>query len=238
VIEAVGLAILLSVLPLGVVAILAWLLSLVAGNDVVERLAVGVALIECSMLLVAGAVLFVRGVGAVPIHLSMPGIREMTLGLLFFPVVLVTMQLQSFVGRRYDVEADSSPDVDYSKPAIVLVALVLVGPAEELLYRGIVQGLLVGPLGTPGGIVVMALLFGLVHYPTYGASSIREIDASVALGMVGTSVAGAAFGTLYVLTGTLLVPIIVHSVYDALLFADLVPGVDLGESDTSDDAAA
>lgn len=231
-IEAIGLAALLSLLPLGVVALLAASLVLAVDDAVVERLAVGVALIEVSMLLVAGGFLFLRSGQAWPLGLSLPTPSDLALGLLFFPITYLSMELQSVVERRFDVETGSTDlEGDYSKPTMVLVALVLVGPAEELLYRGIVQELLVGPLGTVGGIAGMALLFGLVHYPSYGADSVRDIDAGVVLGMAGTSVGGAAFGALYVLTGTLLVPIAVHSVYDALLFADLLPGIDFSGSE-------
>jgi len=239
VIEAVGLAVVLAVLPLAVVAVLLAVVAALFGEESVQHFSVGVLAIEVSMLLVAGGYLLVLASNDWPVQLSTPSAVDVGIGLLFFPLVLLTTQLQSLVGRALDVENEDTPsDVDYSKPAMVLIALVLVGPAEELLYRGVVQELLVGPLGTVGGILTMAVLFGLVHYPSYGADSVRDIDAGVVLGMAGTSVGGAAFGTLYVLTGTLLVPILVHSLYDALLFADMVPGVDLSEEATSNKEAA
>ncbi len=238
-IEAVGLAVVLSVLPLAVVAALLVLVASLFGEETAERPSVAVTAIEMSMLLVAGGYVLTLAPNDWTVGLSAPSAVDLGLGLLFFPLVLLTMQLQSLVGRHLGVEnGDTAMDADYSKPAMVLIALVLVGPAEELLYRGIVQELLVGALGTVGGILVMALLFGLVHYPSYGADSVRDVDAGVVLGMAGTSVGGAAFGTLFVLTDTLIVPIVVHSVYDALLFADLIPGVDLsGDAASNRDAA-
>lgn len=237
-IGTVGLAALLAVLPLVVVAVVLAALAVALGDGVVERPAVGIAAIECSMLAVAGGYLLVRPHAIADIGLAVPDAADLALGVAFLPVTYLTMGLQSVVARAFDVETGGADLGDYSTPAVVAVALLLVGPAEELLYRGVVQELLVGPLGTGGGVATMAVLFGLVHYPTYGASSLREIDAGVALGMAGTTVGGAAFGVLYVLTGTLLVPILVHSLYDAALFADLLPGIEVSGSGEEEGGAA
>lgn len=238
-IEAIGLAALLSLLPLAVVAVVLAATALAFGENTVERPAVGIAAIELSMLAVAAGFLLLRPAAIADVGLTAPDAADIALGAAFLPITYLTMGLQSVVARLFDVDPGESDLGEFSTPAVVAIALVVVGPAEELLYRGVVQELLVGPLGTAGGILVMALLFGLVHYPSYGASSVRDIDAGVALGMAGTSVGGAAFGALYVLTGTLVVPMVVHSVYDALLFANVLPGIDVdGEGDAVDGNAA
>jgi len=238
VISTVALAALLAILPLVVVAGVLAATAMMLGEETVERPVVGIAAIECSMLAVAGAFLLLRPAAIDDIGLLLPDATDLALGAAFLPITYFTMGLQSVVSRLFDIEASSSDLAEYSTPAVVLTALVLVGPAEELLYRGVIQELLVGPVGTVGGILVMALLFGLVHYPSYGASSVRDIDASVVLGMAGTSVGGAAFGALYALSGTLIVPMVVHSVYDALLFANLLPGIDIDDEVDSVDGNA
>lgn len=237
-ISTVALAALLAILPLVVVAGVLAATAMMLGEETVERPVVGIAAIECSMLAVAGAFLLLRPAAIDDIGLLLPDATDLALGAAFLPITYFTMGLQSVVSRLFDIEASSSDLAEYSTPAVVLTALVLVGPAEELLYRGVIQELLVGPVGTVGGILVMALLFGLVHYPSYGASSVRDIDASVVLGMAGTSVGGAAFGALYALSGTLIVPMVVHSVYDALLFANLLPGIDIDDEVDSVDGNA
>jgi membrane protease YdiL (CAAX protease family) len=234
VIWALTLAAVLAVLPLGVVAVVLAAVGVSVGEEVVERPAVAIAAIECSMLAVAGGFLLVRPDAVSELGLAVPDAADLALGAAFLPITYLTMGLQSVVARLFDLNAGGDDLGEYSTPAVVAIALVLVGPAEELLYRGVVQGLLVGPLGTVGGVAAMAVLFGLVHYPSYGASSVREIDAGVALGMAGTSVGGATFGTLYVLTDTLLVPMAVHSLYDAALFANLLPGIEVGDADDAE----
>lgn len=85
----------------------------------------------------------------------------------------------------------------------ILILSVAAGVGEELLFRGVVQeglGLLLGP--TPG-LILGAVVFGLLHAvtPTYA---------------VYATLLGLYLGLIYRLTGSLIVPIVVHSIYDAL----------------------
>lgn len=77
------------------------------------------------------------------------------------------------------------------------------GVAEELLYRGFLFDYfftLMPSLGAVGLVLVTSAVFGGAHlYQGWR-------------GIVMTAVAGLVMGTLYVLTGTLFVPMIVHSV--------------------------
>lgn len=75
------------------------------------------------------------------------------------------------------------------------------GIGEELLFRGVAQHGLGGLAGPTTALVVTALLFGLAHAltPAY---------------FVLTTVAGLYLGGLYLATGNLLLPILVHFLYD------------------------
>ena len=87
-------------------------------------------------------------------------------------------------------------------PAILIVALALTaGIAEEALFRGVVQGGLTGLMGWFPALMIASVLFGVVHWLT-------PLYALLA-GLVGLYLGG-----LYLLTGNLLVPIIVHVLYD------------------------
>lgn len=83
---------------------------------------------------------------------------------------------------------------------LALVALAA-GIGEELLFRGVIQAGLSGPLGPVAALIVASLLFGLVH------------AMSLAYFLI-TFLAGLYMGLLYWWTGNLLVPIIVHFLYD------------------------
>ena len=96
--------------------------------------------------------------------------------------------------------------------ALAALSIVLVAPAEELLFRGAIQGRLrrsFGPVGAVGGASV---LFGAIHLLNYTGSVV-----GVASGVVIVTVSGTIFGTVYERTGNLLVPIGVHGGYNAVL---------------------
>ena len=81
----------------------------------------------------------------------------------------------------------------------------LAGLGEEMLFRGVIQNVVadqfVEPLGTAVGWIAAALVFGLLHWvtPTYA---------------VLASVIGLYLGWLWIATGNLLVPAVVHALYD------------------------
>jgi membrane protease YdiL (CAAX protease family) len=75
------------------------------------------------------------------------------------------------------------------------------GIGEELLFRGLVQELLMRAAGVPLGLLVASALFGLAHFVTG--------TYAVLAGAVGLYL-----GALAVLSGGLWVPILVHALYD------------------------
>jgi membrane protease YdiL (CAAX protease family) len=83
---------------------------------------------------------------------------------------------------------------------LALVALAA-GIGEELLFRGVIQGGLAGLIGPWGALVVASLLFGLVHAMTRAYFIIATL-------------AGFYLGLLYLWTGNLLIPVVVHFLYD------------------------
>lgn len=97
----------------------------------------------------------------------------------------------------------------------VLLSLTA-GICEEVLYRGFLPAYLMYVFpGVPFvlAIIIAAVLFGVGH-----------IYQKVT-GVLGTGVMGLLFGFLYFFTGSLLLPIVVHTLFDMrLLFID-VPGI-------------
>jgi membrane protease YdiL (CAAX protease family) len=79
------------------------------------------------------------------------------------------------------------------------------GFGEELLFRGLIQNslaaLFVGDLGSCVGLIGASLLFGLLHWLT------------LTYAILATSV-GFYLGGLWLVTGNLLVPAVVHALYD------------------------
>jgi membrane protease YdiL (CAAX protease family) len=75
------------------------------------------------------------------------------------------------------------------------------GVGEELLFRGLLQPIICGAVGVATGVVLVNALFGLMH-----PLSLTYV--------VLASVIGIYLSVLLLVTDNLLVPIVVHGVYD------------------------
>ncbi|MFC4543850.1 CPBP family intramembrane glutamic endopeptidase [Halosolutus amylolyticus] len=106
-------------------------------------------------------------------------------------------------------------------PEIMLVlvpaAILIIGPFEELLYRNVIQKSLYESFSRVGAVVVASVIFAFVHVLAYGTAGPGQIIASLTV-IFGLSI---VLGTIYERTENLLVPALVHGVYNAILFANL-----------------
>lgn len=79
--------------------------------------------------------------------------------------------------------------------------VLLNAPAEELFFRGLMLGGLRGLVGLPAAWLLTTAAFGLYHIPArWGRNAV-----------LGVTLAGALFGLLFVLSGGLWMPVIVHA---------------------------
>jgi membrane protease YdiL (CAAX protease family) len=97
---------------------------------------------------------------------------------------------------------------------MIPVSLLLVGPIEELLFRGVAQGVLRRTFGVRVAIVLASALFGLVHWVALSGGP-GEKFAYVAI----AATLGIVLGVLYERTETILAPGLAHGVYNSVLFA-------------------
>jgi membrane protease YdiL (CAAX protease family) len=95
---------------------------------------------------------------------------------------------------------------------LAVLSLILSGPAEEYMFRGVVQGRLRESFGPTVSIVAASLMFGSLHLFNY-TGTISEIIAGSAV-IVCVSL---VFGTLYEVSRSLLIPAIIHGLYNAFL---------------------
>jgi hypothetical protein len=99
--------------------------------------------------------------------------------------------------------------------AFAVLSLVLIGPAEELFFRGAVQGNLRTAFGPVVAIGLTGLLFGLVHVTGFLSAGVA-LSVPV-LGALSLNVlSGLVFGALYERTGNLTVPVVVHGLTNAV----------------------
>lgn len=86
-------------------------------------------------------------------------------------------------------------------PGTVFLVALLAGVGEELLFRGVVQGGLSGLIGPWGALLAASLLFGAMHALTRAY-------------FVVATIMGLYLGLIYLWTGNLLIPILIHFLYD------------------------
>ena len=103
-----------------------------------------------------------------PVELAMPGMaRELGRGLLLGAgLVVLTFVVLAALGV-YQLSGVNSLSVLLLLP---LAELVLVGMAEEMMFRGILFGVTARALGSKAAIVISSLLFALAHLPNAGFS--------------------------------------------------------------------
>lgn len=148
-------------------------------------------------------------------------------------VVILFAGLAAFVGTMLgfellvsllDIEVAENVAIERGRehPELFLVFVpiqfLLVAPAEELLFRGVIQGLLRRAYGVVPGILGAGVLFSLVHIPALAGSSGQMATLAVIL------VTGCLLGALYEYSGNLAVPVIIHAVWNALVFATQYAG--------------
>lgn len=101
-----------------------------------------------------------------------------------------------------------------AQPLLYLLAVYVAAPvAEEVAFRGIVQGGLRRVMSAPAAIACGALLFGLAHVMTGSLLTI-----------LFACLGGAVFGLTYEKTGALLLAILVHGVGNLCDFASAFAG--------------
>jgi membrane protease YdiL (CAAX protease family) len=94
---------------------------------------------------------------------------------------------------------------------LVPMTVLLVGPAEELLFRGVVQGALQRGYGTWPGLVGASALFALIHWSSY-------IGEGRVVTLATIFVLGGLLGYLYTRTDNILVPAAAHGLFNAAQF--------------------
>lgn len=95
---------------------------------------------------------------------------------------------------------------------LIPVSLLLVGPGEELLFRGIVQGTLREAFGPAVAVVLASAIFAGVHYVALtGGAGARLVTIAILF------LPSLVFGAAYERTGNLAVPALIHGLYNSTL---------------------
>lgn len=95
---------------------------------------------------------------------------------------------------------------------MIPITILFVGPFEELVFRGAVQGTLRKAYRPMAAVVIASGMFGVVHWIalTGGGSRVSYVLVAGVLGLV--------LGYAYEKTANLVVPSVIHGLYNAVLF--------------------
>jgi membrane protease YdiL (CAAX protease family) len=97
-------------------------------------------------------------------------------------------------------------------PVLIVAMFLVVGPSEEILYRGVVQGRLRESLSPAPAIILASAIFALVHwFALTGGSTGRLLTVAILF------FPSLVFGAVYEYTGNLVVPALLHGLHNAVL---------------------
>jgi len=153
-------------------------------------------------------------------RLRVPTMRDLGWTLGGFVLLVTLLGVVSAVVARFGVQPSENvtETIGRNDPQFLLymipVALLLNGPAEEFLFRGIVQGLFRDAYGVVPGIVFAAGAFGVVHF-------LAVSGGNLAVTLLVITVLGVSLGVIYEYSGNLVVPSIIHGLFNALQFGAL-----------------
>ena len=133
---------------------------------------------------------------------------------LFILMALVGLFLQRYVFSYLELMRELRQLFKSLNWLTIIVISIMAGVSEELLFRGVLQSYLIEKSSVLLGIVASSALFGLMHFFNK-------------LYILLTFIVSLFLGWLYYFTGSLLLVVVLHAVYDVLAFGALVkfPGI-------------
>lgn len=152
------------------------------------------------------------------IHWRKHNLRDMAIVGLVILVLLVLNIILGFVYEIVGIEVASNEIIDrVQEDPVNLLYLIpfmifFVGPAEELLLRGLVQGVIRDVTKVSVAIVLTSILFGLIHIPVAGGLGMGALGY-----VITTTMLSLILGYIYEREKTLLIPILAHGLYNSIL---------------------
>ncbi|WP_226011325.1 CPBP family intramembrane glutamic endopeptidase [Halomicrobium salinisoli] len=171
---------------------------------------------QFAFLVVALGYVAYRGTPERYVRFGRPSWRDLGWLVAFFPLLVLASGITTSVLGALGIPLVSSagstgPSLAEHPgvlPLVFVVYFLFAAPAEELLFRGVVQGRLREAFSAAPAIVLAAVCFALLHVPFYLQSG--ETAALTNL-LAQTFYGGLLFGLLYERTDTLVVPAAAHA---------------------------
>jgi hypothetical protein len=158
-----------------------------------------------------------RGEGLSFLRARVPTLRDVGWIVGGFAALLGLLVLTQIVFNAFGIQSAQNQIVELASgnPIVFLIlvplSFLLVGPGEELLFRGLVQGTIAEAIHPARAVVLASAIFALVHYSSLaGSGKFAYLGVVFALALV--------LGATYELTDNLVVPALIHGAYNAVQF--------------------
>lgn len=187
-------------------------------------------LAELAINFVFGQILAMGGIAAAYLwatgkELSFVRIRKPTLGQVLVIavapfVVLFSIGIVNLISFSLGVQAASHSLLNFEgiEPTFYLVLIpfmiLIVGPFEELLYRGIIQTRLTNSFSRPTAIVLASFIFVPIHLTAYSAGGASLVQVLAAFGALFAG--SVIYGALYEWTENLTVVALAHGLTNSV----------------------
>jgi membrane protease YdiL (CAAX protease family) len=151
-----------------------------------------------------------------------PSLKEIGIVIGSWALILVAITAVSAVIQQLGTETASNQSAELAMqnpaiiPLLIAASFLVIGPSEEILYRGVVQGRLRETLSPAPAILVASAIFAAVHVMalTGGISGRLTTIAILFLPSI-------VFGVVYEYTENLVVPALLHGLHNAVIFTVL-----------------
>ncbi len=160
-----------------------------------------------------------RGLGRKYIGMRIPSFRDVIAAVSGYLLAFVGL----FVGTALVALTQVQPapnqvgQIATQNPEVLLLLIpasfVLIGPGEELLFRGVVQGRIREAFGPVPGVLLASAIFAAIHF-TALTGGVGGRLATIGVLFFPSLV----FGATYEFTDNLVVPAFIHGAYNATLF--------------------
>lgn len=210
-----------GIVTAGVLTLVAALLVGLLGLDIDVVVAVVLTLALTAGVAFGGvsvAYLSIRNLDWSFVGLRVPTVRDLAwVGGGYLLALLLVIVASAVVGQTGAEPAPNQlSEVGLEAPAVLLllvpISLFLIGPGEELLFRGIIQGTLRRAFGPVGAVGLAAAIFASVHYVALTGGAEARLTTIAILFLPSL-----VFGAAYERTNNLAVPALIHGLYNSTL---------------------
>lgn len=179
---------------------------------------------------VALAYLRLRGAPLSYVGVEVPDLRDLAVVLAGYVGAFAIVFVSGLVIQATGVETanNNAAEMGMENPELLLLfvplSFLMIGPCEELLFRGIVQRRLREAFSAPVAIAVAAAFFAAIHYLALNGPTAARLTSITILFFPSL-----VFGAAYEYTENIVVPALIHGAYNATLFSIMYVVMQFGD---------